>query len=77
MRVPRHGTYTSVRRLPGEELPGVYEALRYLLSTSGTSWGSPALPLAHQPARQARDGAGGGDTAWTATRTAIRQGGSP
>ena len=70
------GTYTAVRGgFPGEELPGVHEALPYLISN-----------IRHELALQGSAGAlvsmrgkrvvvlGGGDTAMDCNRTAIRQG---
>jgi glutamate synthase (NADPH/NADH) small chain len=70
------GTYTSVRGgFPGEELPGVHEALPYLISN-----------IRHELALAGSAGAlvsmrgkrvvvlGGGDTAMDCNRTAIRQG---
>jgi glutamate synthase (NADPH/NADH) small chain len=70
------GTYTAVRGgFPGEELPGVHEALPYLISN-----------IRHELALAGSAGAlvsmrgkrvvvlGGGDTAMDCNRTAIRQG---
>jgi glutamate synthase (NADPH/NADH) small chain len=70
------GTYTSVRGgFPGEELPGVHEALPYLISN-----------IRHELRLHGSAGAlvsmhgkrvvvlGGGDTAMDCNRTAIRQG---
>jgi glutamate synthase (NADPH/NADH) small chain len=73
------GAYTSVRGdLPGEDLPGVYDALPYLVSNvcremeiEGSMSGSaPWLDLAGKHVVVL----GGGDTGMDCNRTAIRQG---
>src|SRR5205814_6049227 len=70
------GTYTSVRGgFPGEDLPGVYEALPYLISNIRHELGFPgsgnALISMHGKRVMVL---GGGDTAMDCNRTAIRQG---
>ena len=70
------GTYTYVKGgFAGEDLPGVYEALPYLISNIdrelGLAEGSGAL---HRHEGQARPRLGGGDTGMDCNRTAIRQG---
>src|SRR5499427_5092098 len=70
------GTYTSVRGgFPGEELPGVYEALPYLISNIKFELGfeGAAHGLVSMRGRQVLV-LGGGDTAMDCNRTAIRQG---
>ena len=70
------GTYTSVRGgFPGEELPGVYEALPYLISNIKFELGfeGAAHGLISMRGRQVLV-LGGGDTAMDCNRTAIRQG---
>ena len=70
------GTYTSVRGgFPGEELPGVYEALPYLISNIRFELGfeGAAHELISMRGRQVLV-LGGGDTAMDCNRTAIRQG---
>ncbi len=69
------GTYTAVRGgLPGESLPGVVEALPYLVSNIhhelGLAAGRDHVDLAGQRVVVL----GGGDTAMDCNRTAIRQG---
>src|SRR5215472_13094154 len=70
------GTYTSVRGgFPGEELPGVYEALPYLISNIRHELGFEGA--AHELISMAGKRVlvlGGGDTAMDCNRTAIRQG---
>jgi len=70
------GTYTSVRGgFPGEELPGVYEALPYLISNIKFELGFEGA--AHELISMAGKRVlvlGGGDTAMDCNRTAIRQG---
>ncbi len=69
------GTYTSMRGgFPGEELPGVYDALPYLISNVNEEhqWqaDSPFIDLKDKKVVVL----GGGDTAMDCNRTAIRQG---
>jgi glutamate synthase (NADPH/NADH) small chain len=70
------GTYTSVRGgFPGEDLPGVYEALPYLISNIKYELGFEGA--AHSLISLAGKRVlvlGGGDTAMDCNRTAIRQG---
>jgi glutamate synthase (NADPH/NADH) small chain len=70
------GTYTPVRGgFPGEELPGVYEALPFLVSNIKYELGFEGA--AHQLISMAGKRVlvlGGGDTAMDCNRTAIRQG---
>jgi glutamate synthase (NADPH/NADH) small chain len=68
------GAYTAVRgNLPGESLPGVLEALPYLVSNIhhelGLAAGQPHTDLGDQRVVVL----GGGDTAMDCNRTAIRQ----
>jgi glutamate synthase (NADPH/NADH) small chain len=70
------GTYTYVRGgFPGEELPGVYEALPYLISNIRHELGFPgsANSLVSLHGKRVMV-LGGGDTAMDCNRTAIRQG---
>ena len=70
------GTYTAVKGgLPGEELPGVYEALPYLISNIKYELGfeGAAHGLISMAGRRVLV-LGGGDTAMDCNRTAIRQG---
>ena len=70
------GTYTSVRGgFPGEELPGVHEALPYLISNIRHELGfeGAAHELISMRGRHVLV-LGGGDTAMDCNRTAIRQG---
>ena len=70
------GTYTSVRGgFPGEELPGVYDALPYLVSNVNRELGiedgdTPFIDLNGRHVVVL----GGGDTGMDCNRTAIRQG---
>ena len=69
------GTYTSMRGgFPGEDLPGVYDALPYLVSNvrEQEKWKaeSPFIDLRDKKVLVL----GGGDTAMDCNRTAIRQG---
>src|SRR5207302_874213 len=70
------GTYASVRGgFPGEELPGVHEALAYLISNIRHELGFPGAghSLISMHGRRVMV-LGGGDTAMDCNRTAIRQG---
>jgi glutamate synthase (NADPH/NADH) small chain len=69
------GTYTSVRGgFPGEDLPGVYEALPYLISNIRHELGFPGAAHSLISLRGKRVMVlGGGDTAMDCNRTAIRQ----
>ena len=70
------GTYTSVRGgFPGEELPGVYEALPYLISNirHELRFEGAAHGLISMAGKRVLV-LGGGDTAMDCNRTAIRQG---
>ena len=69
------GTYTSMRGgFPGEDLPGVHEALPYLISNVNQQEGwhadTPFIDLKDKNVVVL----GGGDTAMDCNRTAIRQG---
>jgi len=71
------GTYTSMRGgFPGEDLPGVHEALPYLISNvnhqEGWRTDTPFIDLKDKKVVVL----GGGDTAMDCNRTAIRQGAS-
>jgi glutamate synthase (NADPH/NADH) small chain len=70
------GTYTAVRGgFPGEELPGVHEALPYLISNIRHELALPGSAGALLSMRGKRVVVlGGGDTAMDCNRTAIRQG---
>ena len=70
------GTYTAVRGgFPGEELPGVHEALPYLISNIRHELQLPGSVSALVSMRGKRVMVlGGGDTAMDCNRTAIRQG---
>ncbi|MBV8145766.1 MAG: FAD-dependent oxidoreductase [Gammaproteobacteria bacterium] len=70
------GTYTYVRGgFPGEDLPGVYEALPYLVSNIRYELGFEGAAHALISMRGQRVLVlGGGDTAMDCNRTAIRQG---
>ncbi|HWX68125.1 MAG TPA: FAD-dependent oxidoreductase [Steroidobacteraceae bacterium] len=70
------GTYTCVRGgFPGEELPGVYEALPYLVSNIRCELGFEGAAHALISMRGLRVLVlGGGDTAMDCNRTALRQG---
>ena len=70
------GTYRYVRgEFPGEDLPGVYEALPYLIGNVNQELGvdDPATPYVDL-ADQRVVVLGGGDTGMDCNRTAIRQG---
>ncbi len=78
------GTYDYLRGdFPGESLPGVYQALPYLISNINHHEGwcedtKPSARLATGPSIDMRDKRvvvlGGGDTAMDCVRTAVRQG---
>jgi glutamate synthase (NADPH) small chain len=70
------GTYHAVRGgFPGEDLPGVYEALPYLISNINHELGFPGAVHSLISMRGRRVLVlGGGDTAMDCNRTAIRQG---
>jgi glutamate synthase (NADPH/NADH) small chain len=70
------GTYTAVRGgFPGEELPGVHEALPYLISNirHDLALAGSASALVSMRGKRVMV-LGGGDTAMDCNRTAIRQG---
>jgi len=70
------GTYSYVRGgFPGEELPGVYEALPYLIGNVNQELGvdDPAMPYIDLSDQRVVV-LGGGDTGMDCNRTAIRQG---
>ena len=70
------GAYTAVRGgFPGEELPGVHEALPYLVSNANRELGieDESLPFIDLKGRNVVV-LGGGDTGMDCNRTAIRQG---
>jgi glutamate synthase (NADPH) small chain len=70
------GTYTGVKGgFPGEDLPGVYEALPYLVSNINHQLGfaGAAQALISLAGRRVVV-LGGGDTAMDCNRTAVRQG---
>jgi glutamate synthase (NADPH/NADH) small chain len=70
------GTYTAVRGgFPGEDLPGVHEALPYLIANIRHELALPGAAGALISMRGRRVMVlGGGDTAMDCNRTAIRQG---
>ncbi len=70
------GTYRYVKGgFPGEDLPGVYEALPYLISNINHELGLPGSEAALISMRGKRVVVlGGGDTGMDCNRTAIRQG---
>src|SRR5580692_9929878 len=70
------GTYNSVRgNLPGEDLPGVYEALPYLIANINRELQLPGAEADFIDFRGKRVVVmGGGDTGMDCNRTAIRQG---
>ncbi|MDX1482328.1 MAG: FAD-dependent oxidoreductase [Woeseiaceae bacterium] len=70
------GTYQYVRGgFPGEDLPGVHEALPYLISNIYNVFGieDPAVPFIDLAGKRVVV-LGGGDTGMDCNRTAIRQG---
>ena len=70
------GTYTYMRGgFPGEDLPGVYESLPYLISNVNRVMGYEKDPADFVDLKDRRVVVlGGGDTAMDCVRTAIRQG---
>ena len=70
------GTYNSVRgNLPGEDLPGVYEALPYLIANINRELQLPGAEAGFIDFKAKRVVVmGGGDTGMDCNRTAIRQG---
>jgi glutamate synthase (NADPH/NADH) small chain len=70
------GTYTAVRgSFPGEKLPGVYDALPYLIANIDRELGLPGAEERFIDLKGKRVVVlGGGDTAMDCNRTAIRQG---
>jgi len=69
------GTYTYMKgNFPGENLPGVYEALPYLVGNVNHNQGWPQDPDAYVNLEGKRVLVlGGGDTAMDCVRTAVRQ----
>ena len=70
------GTYEYVKGdFPGEDLPGVYEALPYLVSNvyEELGYNDPAVPYTNLEGQHVVV-LGGGDTGMDCNRTAIRQG---
>ena len=69
------GTYTAMKgEFPGEDLPGVYPALPFLISNINRIMGSEVDPSAFIDMRGQRVVVlGGGDTAMDCNRTSVRQ----
>ncbi|MDH5184805.1 MAG: glutamate synthase subunit beta [Gammaproteobacteria bacterium] len=70
------GAYTSMQAgIPGEELPGVYPALDFLISNVNNCYDYPQGELGYISMQGKKVAVlGGGDTAMDCNRTAIRQG---
>jgi glutamate synthase (NADPH/NADH) small chain len=73
------GAYTYMKGgFPGEDLPGVYEALPYLIASCKRVMGLEQDPKAYVDLVGQRVAVlGGGDTAMDCVRTAVRQGALP
>ncbi len=69
------GTYTSMRGgFPGEDLPGVYPALPYLVGNNLRALGAPSADFPEVPVAGKRVVVlGAGDTAMDCNRSALRQ----
>lgn len=69
------GTYKYLKGgIPGEELPGVHEALPFLIGNTGQRLGYACLAPYIETAGKRVVVLGGGDTAMDCCRTALRQG---